>query len=1386
MKYFFSCRVPFSVPQRVLIAAVAAVLLFPASSFPAPTAKDSPATADEAISRGDESFRRNRWTEAEGLYLDAAARVPRSIRYVEAMRKAGQCRVKLKDYRKARKHFEAATGDARSRKDSPDEAARAFSALHALLLEHGDAAARERLLADFRRALPDSPRLPRAFEREGDACLSAGSHGKAAAFYRAAGSGLSPCGTNILAIAEASRPGASAAVSDDDLRRYAAVIADRPELAKPLCDLLAARRDGWRAEDAYASFLLDSKKPAEAAAVWESMLKGRRGPADRIAFRRAEAVASQDSTKGMDALREWLSRHGGSPLRERAEFALAMLVARTAPPTEASAAIEGFLAAYPDSPLAGEAKAALAKAKRAGKEMAKAETDAAARKDAAAKDPFGASLRKAEGLLAANRPQEALPIFRKLAENRREPRWGRAVLGLGRALRDSGDTDAALEAWDGLWRRARAEAGIACAAEARRAMGDALLEDRGDPAKALAAYDEAAACDPAKCGDPAFDRGRAVALLALGRGGEALPQIAARRGEAAKGDPADALRWRRLEALCAAGRAVPPSPSDRPARVSLALADGFFASGDYRAARKRYRAASRLFGDRAGADEADLGEALSLAAAGKAKEALAAYLAFGKNHRGSPLAPLALLRAGTLQASPALGDAKKARKIFERLMEDHPRSKEAVAAEFYVATLAWREGRWAETRALHEAFVANHPDSPLVPAIVNGRLPAIGRKSQDAKIDLGTYRVYVGPKDRKRRAIPISSESAVHATLEIRPKDAYDLLSSVIVDQDSRGAGALWAPGPKGPKCHTYYLSDAFAPDNAFSSQEYVLVEGALVPPSRPGTAKGRGGLPGFSVTVPSVDIDWEEYQDWDDEDSEETRKVAAGVTDDAAKWKRITIHKPRDNELLVHPVLRLSWEPGDAASIIGANHAEFPNGARIDARRHEKNGGVWPISFDVHPRAACGDLVFTLVGQNDDTGDEGSRAIDRVHGILVDADIVGYAAWRGTYDKAVPDEEEADPGFLVTMPADVHPVTMPEYDPLPARLKFKGVPANVGLQRSYRFSRGGLVLIRQGAIDLETTSQETPIPCNATEDYDINVVMKDPGTYWGETSYVDVEYIVRDANGAILDTDTCRLLRPYVVAIGDSLTYGVWQYVENGEKGTRLPIWKCMGPDTEPYPSESVWNNAARVTPPWNIYSNRLQNTYQGYRGYLAEALPGFTWLGMETNGHGPRHNGFPGAKTIDISRLLDWSHLDKSPSYTVVIFFSGMNDCNRVRTDQNAAIFDVWMDFVENIKAVRVGKGRTLLLALKLPPTRSNEFFGFNFPSLAVNIRDINGLIGEYVNSQDPTNFIQVLTVPTDIIIHPDAQDGILPDDGMHFDDAGYQSIARTIKTVIVGGLK
>ncbi|MCR5380287.1 MAG: hypothetical protein K6G44_04825, partial [Lentisphaeria bacterium] len=235
-------------------------------------------------------------------------------------------------------------------------------------------------------------------------------------------------------------------------------------------------------------------------------------------------------------------------------------------------------------------------------------------------------------------------------------------------------------------------------------------------------------------------------------------------------------------------------------------------------------------------------------------------------------------------------------------------------------------------------------------------------------------------------------------------------------------------------------------------------------------------------------------------------------------------------------------------------------------------------------------------------------KCSDKIALTVVNVDLVGYAAWRGEEDKCVPDDEEFEPGFLVTREANRH---------RSAKLKFKAIP-NTSLRRYCKFSQGGLILTNNAPV---TTSGELEIPGNA--DYSVNVDM-DELAHWGEnTTHVDVEYIVKDAGGNVIGTDKCRLLRPFVVAIGDSLTYGVWQYATNGQHCTMIPTWKQD--ENEPYPGRTVWEDPARVTPPNNVYDHCFNKAYQGYRGYLAEQLPGFTWLGMDTGGHGPQHNGYP-----------------------------------------------------------------------------------------------------------------------------------------------------------------
>ena len=146
--------------------------------------------------------------------------------------------------------------------------------------------------------------------------------------------------------------------------------------------------------------------------------------------------------------------------------------------------------------------------------------------------------------------------------------------------------------------------------------------------------------------------------------------------------------------------------------------------------------------------------ALTLAALGRTKDALALYARFGSEHRRSPLAPAALLYAGTLCAGPRVGDFKEAREWFAKTAANHPGTREAVAAEFYTATLAWRDRKWIEAERLHKAFAASHPDSPLARVALDERLPAIAKKSLAVPLHDPVDRKAVGDDDevRGRRA----------------------------------------------------------------------------------------------------------------------------------------------------------------------------------------------------------------------------------------------------------------------------------------------------------------------------------------------------------------------------------------------------------------------------------------------------------------------------------------------------------------------------------------------------------------------------------------------------------------------------------------------------------
>lgn len=99
--------------------------------------------------------------------------------------------------------------------------------------------------------------------------------------------------------------------------------------------------------------------------------------------------------------------------------------------------------------------------------------------------------------------------------------------------------------------------------------------------------------------------------------------------------------------------------------------------------------------------------------------------------------------------------------------------------------------------------------------------------------------------------------------LDITPAPGYKLVDSDISMQDD---GALWRNIEKKPDCHKYQIA------NAYSSQEFVHIDGTVVKPA-PGSG-GKGEPPPFHVTVPAVDIDWKGYTAWGDEALEDTNTL--------------------------------------------------------------------------------------------------------------------------------------------------------------------------------------------------------------------------------------------------------------------------------------------------------------------------------------------------------------------------------------------------------------------------------------------------------------------------------------------------------------------------------
>ncbi|MBR4613445.1 MAG: SGNH/GDSL hydrolase family protein, partial [Kiritimatiellae bacterium] len=412
-----------------------------------------------------------------------------------------------------------------------------------------------------------------------------------------------------------------------------------------------------------------------------------------------------------------------------------------------------------------------------------------------------------------------------------------------------------------------------------------------------------------------------------------------------------------------------------------------------------------------------------------------------------------------------------------------------------------------------------------------------------------------------------------------------------------------------------------------------------------------------------------------------------------------------------------------------------------------------------IAPSAAMRDIKMTLLYDENPDGQSSPllKCEDCVKFTSNKAQMIGYAAWRGTDGKAVPDEEKYNPGFLVTVQTNGH---------LSAKVKFKGLP-NVGLLRYYRFSKAGLVLANGQA----TTTAEVAIPQD--DDFDLTLDMTDPSN-WGDDSYVDVEYILRDAQGNLFDQDKCRLLRPYVVAVGDSLTYG---FMRDNHGAYITPNW---GWTSVSYPTASEWNSIPippYAAPPYNVMPDRTSVLYQGYRGYLSQSLSGFTWLGFDTNGHGPKHCGLPGAKIHEtFTHATFQSTLAMQNSFLIIVMMAGANDA--INETNSVTIKTQWENDANMISTSRMNGGRTLILALKVPQI-SSRYGGSRHTTIANNITQLNGKISSW-SAPAGCRFVISSIVETGGIPHDDN------DDGLHFLSTGYATMSAIIFSALETGLK
>jgi hypothetical protein len=248
------------------------------------------------------------------------------------------------------------------------------------------------------------------------------------------------------------------------------------------------------------------------------------------------------------------------------------------------------------------------------------------------------------------------------------------------------------------------------------------------------------------------------------------------------------------------------------------------------------------------------------------------------------------------------------------------------------------------------------------------------------------------------------------------------------------------------------------------------MIEGAVIKPG----GGGSGRPPPFRVTVPSVDVDWEGFTDWNHEGGEDARHVIVPFTTAVPAIRWLWVQIPYDDYGIVHPFLTLHCVDANALCLLHEAGTSFPNGGQIDSRAVPS----WPIRFRAEPLAPTTECIVRVLGEADNV--TGEKAADTIHGRVVNVDLdVEADGEPGVTDADEPLEE--DPGGYAC-------VCTNSLTPINLTLEPGGLPGKVTLSAT---AGGSRIRVWQDA------GRTTPVPLTTGAVWNAGAAI--PGTLYVE-----------------------------------------------------------------------------------------------------------------------------------------------------------------------------------------------------------------------------------------------------------------------------------------------